>query len=161
MHKWTIGVLMAMAFSLSACSDNSASFPIWLAQKWKLTQLYNGSANIPMHSYTKDEGAFVVFNNNGSFTGNAGCNAFFGNYISSETNDIQFGGVGMTRKMCGPESMAVEDTFIKLFADGGGTIAKLEGDTLSLARGEIRATLVRVDTFAPLTTQERDSVDER
>ena len=159
--KKTIGVLLAMAFSLSACGDNAAIFHLWLAQKWKLTQLYNGSASIPMRSYTKDEGAFIVFNNNGSFTGNAGCNAFFGNYISSETNDIQFGGVGMTRKMCGPESMAVEDTFIKLFADGGGTIAKLEGDTLLLARGDIRATLVRVDTFAPLSTQERDSIDER
>lgn len=159
--KKMIGVLLAMAFSLSACGDNAASFPLWLAQKWKLTELYNGSASIPMRSYKKDEGAFVVFNNNGSFTGNAGCNAFFGNYISSEANDIQFGGVGMTRKMCGPESMAVEDTFIKLFADGGGTIAKLEGDTLSLARGDIRATLVRVDSFAPLSTQERDSVNER
>lgn len=130
MQKWVLALFVAMVAGMAGCGDNTTSFPVWLSQKWKLTQLYNGSASIPMRSYAKDEGAFVEFNQNGSFSGNAGCNAFFGNYISSETNDIQFGGVGMTRKMCGPESMAVEDTFIKLFADGGGTIAKLEGDTL-------------------------------
>lgn len=150
---------MFLAVFVSGCGDNEASFPKSLSQKWKLKQLYNANSAIPMSHFANDDGAFVEFRTDGSINGHAGCNTFFGNYISSADNDIQFGGVGMTRKMCGPQSMAVEDVFIKLFADGGGTISKIDGKTLVLKRDNVQAVLEQVDNFE-LRDMSKRSIDE-
>lgn len=102
--------------------------------KWTLHALMDSGNKINVNA--REKSAFVEFRNE-EFSGNAGCNNFFGNY-QLEGNQLKTNGAGMTRMMCAPESMAIEDALSKLFAENGSSI-QLEGNTLILQKDSTRA----------------------
>ena len=106
-----------------------------LTNQWILTALSNAGNVVNVR--LAEQNAYIDFDTPQDFNGNAGCNGFFGSY-QVQANQIRFSNVGMTRKLCAPESMAVEDTLVQLFADGVGNVS-IQGSELIITRGTIRA----------------------
>lgn len=103
--------------------------------KWNLVALNDNGTAISLDS--AEEPVFVTFDGQ-KINGNAGCNNFFGNYTLKD-NTLMVQGVGMTRKMCSEESMAIEDSLIKVFADGSSQ-ANINGAELVIQKEGIKAT---------------------
>jgi len=55
----------------------------------------------------------------GRVSGNAGCNNYFGDYTTN-VNNITFGELAATKKMCGENVMQTEDTFLSAMNKVGG-----------------------------------------
>jgi len=72
--------------------------------KWILKEVFN------QYIYHDPDTAYIVFSDNYTFTGNLGCNIFFGNYNNSKKR-FKFDYVGATKKLC--QNMEVEKQFIK------------------------------------------------
>jgi len=72
--------------------------------KWVLKEMFHQFV-----FHTQDT-AYIVFSDNYTFTGNLGCNIFFGNYNNSKKR-FKFDYVGATKKLC--QNMEVEKQFIK------------------------------------------------
>lgn len=106
--------------------------------QWILTSLSNNGKEVAVKS---SEGEVFVAFDEGKFNGNAGCNNFFGGY-TFDKGVVTTSGVGMTRKMCDPASMAIEDTLVKVFADSSSQ-ASLSSDTLTLEKNGVRAVFQR------------------
>lgn len=102
--------------------------------KWTLHALMDSGNKININVGEKP--VFVEFRNQ-EFNGNAGCNNFFGSY-QLEGNQLKTNGAGMTRMMCAPESMAIEDALSKLFTESGSSM-QLDGNTLILQKDSTRA----------------------
>jgi heat shock protein HslJ len=66
-------------------------------------------------------------------TGNAGCNSYFAQ-VEVQGADVRFQAIGATRRMCAPEVMAGERSFLAALESAAGV--RVEGDTLILADGE-------------------------
>jgi heat shock protein HslJ len=54
---------------------------------------------------------FIQFKDDGSVSGNAGCNGFFASY-QVKNKSIKFGSVATTKKLCAPDIMDAERAFI-------------------------------------------------
>ncbi|TLD80944.1 META domain-containing protein [Helicobacter sp. MIT 05-5293] len=114
---------------------NAQDLQSQIAHRWMLSSLDNAGKqiNVAMSEHT----AYVDFDANRGLNGNAGCNGFFGDY-TLKNNKLHFVGVGMTRMLCAPESMAVEDTLVQLFADGTSDVL-IQSNQLIITRGSIKA----------------------
>ncbi|MDO4937311.1 MAG: META domain-containing protein [Sutterellaceae bacterium] len=76
-----------------------------------------------------------------SFSGDLGCNRAFGPY-KIEGNVLTFGAVGVTRRMCAPDYMKLEDTMLNAI-NNVKTVAKTDkGLTFYDASGKELVTLV-------------------
>ncbi len=63
-----------------------------------------------------DSGMFVLFEVDGSITGNGGCNNFFGSLQTTE-GKLSVGELGSTRMACPPDIMENETAFLKALQD--------------------------------------------
>ena len=72
--------------------------------KWVLKEVFN------QYIYHDPDTAYIVFSDNYTFTGNLGCNIFFGNFNNSKKR-FKFDYTGATKKLC--QNMEVEKLFIK------------------------------------------------
>lgn len=125
-----IASMSAICALFLGCSDNSAK----LYNTWNLTALNDNGKAIDI---AQAEQPATLTIEKSKFNGNAGCNGFFGGY-ELDGNSLKTTSVGSTRKLCAPESMAVEDVLMRLFADTSIAFT-LQGDTLVLEQGTIRA----------------------
>ena len=108
------------AMNASASFDNT---------RWKLVKL-PGIDSLPQ--LQKD--AFIQFKKaDSSYHGNAGCNNFSGRY-TLVGNKLTLGPAAMTRMMCPPENMNVENQFTKAIRDTDQYL--ITGDHLQLKKGE-------------------------
>jgi len=80
-------------------SKEAAPKQISLYQNWKVIKLKGVEviSGTPVIAFDKEKG---------QVTGSAGCNNFFGSF-STDENNLSFGPLGMTRKMC--KDMSTED----------------------------------------------------
>lgn len=100
---------------------------------WTLVSLNNNGTEIDIPVDVK---AVIEFKDK-EFSGKTGCNSIFGSY-EMNADSISFGeGAGMTRMMCPPEVMAVEDTLVKVL--NGSTSFDFSGDALILEKDGIAA----------------------
>lgn len=132
------------------CGDESAK----LYNTWNLTALSDSGKVVDI---AKAEQPATLTIEKSKFNGNAGCNGFFGGYTLSG-DLLKTTSVGSTRKLCAPESMAVEDTLMKLFADTSITF-KIQGDTLVLEQDAIHAEFraqVPANATQPLESKEAE-----
>lgn len=124
--------LFFLLLFIVGCSQGGVSHEN-LTQKWTLSTLDDPKAlTIPSDG---DEVA-IEFTQDGKVNGYAGCNRFFGTY-TTQGNTISFDGVGMTRRMCDPTSMAVEDSLSKLLH--GDSVIEIQQETLILKKDQIKA----------------------
>lgn len=126
-------LVMVSIFTLGC--GNAQDSQSQIAYRWVLSSLDN--AGRPINVVMSEHTAYVDFDSNQGLNGNAGCNGFFGNYTFKH-NKLRFIGVGMTRMLCAPESMAVEDTLVRLFADGTSDVL-IQSNQLTITRGSIKA----------------------
>ncbi len=128
-YSWLLGLFMI------GCGNAQN---VDISGTWYLQTLSNNGRQINVSA--SESGAFVSFEN-GKVSGNAGCNQFFASYTSSG-NAIQFSKAGMTRMMCANESMAVEDSLIKVLNDGTSQMSASHNE-LILQKGGVRAVFSR------------------
>jgi heat shock protein HslJ len=106
--------------------NTSASFD---NTRWKLVKL-PGMDSLP--ALQKD--AFIQFKKaDSSYHGNAGCNNFSGRY-SLDGNKLVLGPAAMTRMMCPPDNMKVENQFTKVIQSTDQFL--ITGDHLQLKKGD-------------------------
>lgn len=129
------GILGALVIGCGNAQDIQRD----IMAKWTLNTLSDGHKEINVG--LSEHNAFIHFESDKGFYGNAGCNNFFGNY-QIQANTLIVGGAGMTRMMCAPESMEVEDTLMRILSDGN-TSAYISGNNLILQKGNIKAVFSR------------------
>ena len=83
-----------------------------------------------------ETGQYIVFEDDGSVQGNAGCNRFFGKFTTTG-HQISMGPFGTTRKFCGKTVMKAERNFLATLSSA----KRFEFDhsllTLFGSRGEV------------------------
>ncbi|RAX57524.1 hypothetical protein CCZ01_05955 [Helicobacter monodelphidis] len=141
--KRILPILSVAGLAIAGCAGNALdTYRQDLNKRWTLSSLTQSGKEITLNNEIKQK-AFVQFEATGvRFNGNAGCNNFFGGYEISKENEVSFGNAGMTRMMCDPASMKVEDTLIKILNDGVSQ-AIIKGGQLTISRGDITATFTQ------------------
>lgn len=134
--KYCVFLAGALGALIIGCG-NAQDMQKDIIAKWTLSALSNGHKEIDVR--LSERNAFVSFETDKSFYGNSGCNNFFGNY-QIQANTLVVGGAGMTRMMCAPESMEIEDTLMRVLSDGDSSV-HIAGNTLILQKGNIKAVL--------------------
>lgn len=113
--KKIIGALALLtALGLNGCNttQKATENKITLCQtKWKLTSI--SSQPIDSNSYATDP--YIIFDENGSYSGNFGCNTFFGTFYTKKQK-LQLEYNGSTKRLC--EKMDLENNFQKSLKKG-------------------------------------------
>ena len=131
-----LAILFVIALAVSACTtteEPSAS----LIGSWKLTSY--GPVSAPT-SAVADTKAGLTFNEDGTVTGNSGCNGLGGSY-TVEGDQITFSEVVMTLMACDDPRMVQEDAFQQVLADTAAF--KIESNTLTLTKNDMVLVLTR------------------
>ena len=136
--KTTILFFLTISLLASACNKKmhtsqnpgmkpTASFD---NTRWKLVKL-SGVDTFPV----LEKDVFIQFNKSDStFKGYAGCNNMFGKYVIKGSN-LKIGPAAMTRMMCPPENMKVEDNLAKAINATDNYL--IQGDHLELKQGKL------------------------
>jgi heat shock protein HslJ len=96
--------------------------------RWKLVILAGGITIPPMAD------VFIRFAaDQNQAAGNSGCNKFTGKY-NRDGNNLQAGPFAVTRMMCPPEQMAVENAFLGALQKADSFV--INGDHLKLMKGK-------------------------
>lgn len=118
--------ILAMAFI--GCGDESAK----LYNTWNIVALSDGGNPIDVgHSERK----ISITIDKDKFNGYSGCNSFFGSY-KINGDQFQSANPGMTRMLCEPKSMEIEESLIKLFSDNSVRFTLQEGKLIFEKTGE-------------------------
>lgn len=120
---------------LSACAAKQPSAS--LAGSWKLTSY--GPANAPTPAVADAE-AGLTFKEDGTLTGNSGCNGFGGSY-TVDGDQVTFKDIVSTLMACDDPRMAQEEAVHKVLADTA--TFKIEGNTLTLTNNDMMLVLTR------------------
>lgn len=124
-----LALLTAMGISGCSTSQKTAENNIPLCQsKWSLTSI--SAQAIDSTSYSTEP--YIIFNENGSFNGNFGCNTFFGTFYSKKQK-LQLEYSGSTKRLC--ENMDLENKFQKSLKKGI-TNYEISDSTLILFAGK-------------------------
>jgi heat shock protein HslJ len=123
--------LLVICFALSACTAKNGGSSASLIGSWKLTA--HGSADSPTPAVA-DSQAGLTFNQDGTVTGNSGCNGFGGNY-KVEGDQIMFDQIVSTLMACDEPRMAQEDVVHKVLTDTA--TYKIEGNTLTIMNNDL------------------------
>lgn len=105
---FSIVIMVLLALSITACM--TAKKKAEMEQNKPLVETYwvlksVRGEDIPKSFYTP----FIIFHSNGSYTGNLGCNVYFGDYRNGKTRiKMEYGGA--TKRLC--ETMKVEKLFM-------------------------------------------------
>ena len=126
MKKYLL-ILFILSLALSACASGSNSPS--LIGSWKLTAY--GPADSPVPA-VEDAGASLTFNDDGTLTGNGGCNGLGGEY-KVNGDQIEFGPIMSTLMACVDDArMTQEGTVTQVMTDTASY--KIEGNTLTITR---------------------------
>jgi len=133
MKKYLI-VLLVISVAISACAagEDSAS----LIGSWKLVSYGPADAQIPALEGTE---AALTFNEDGTVTGDSGCNGMGGSY-TVEGDQITFSEIVSTLMLC-DLLMEQEEAIHIVLADT--STYKIEGNTLTLTNNDMALVLTR------------------
>jgi heat shock protein HslJ len=126
MKKYLVPLIL-IALLLSACTSQEKS----LAGSWKLTSYGPEGSSIPAAENTE---AGLTFNEDGTVTGNSGCNGLGGEY-TVEGDQIEFGPFVSTLMACEDPIMAQESAMLQVLT--GTATFDIEGDTLRLKNNDM------------------------
>lgn len=119
---------------LSACSDGTSAS---LTGTWKLVS-YGDPANPTPAAPEVD--TYVIFGEDGTISGNAGCNNFGGDY-KVHGDKITFGFISSTLMMCADPAIAdQESAVLNTFTETVTFV--MDGDTLTLTSADGRSVVV-------------------
>lgn len=121
MKKYLLFILLA-SLMLSACSAGSKS----LTGTWTLTAFGPEGATTPVASGSQ---ASITFNDDGTITGNSGCNGFGGEYVV-DGDQITFSGLVSTLMACEEPLMSQEGDVFNVL--NGTATYTIDGDTLTI-----------------------------
>ena len=124
MKKYIL-TLFVIALILSACAANGADALPSLTGQWRLTSYGPDGAPTPAVADTK---AGLTFNEDGTVTGNSGCNGLGGTYTVAGDR-VTFKDVVSTLMACDDPRMVQEDAFQQVLTDTA--TFKIEGNTLT------------------------------
>lgn len=127
MKKYLI-LLFVLSLAISACTAEDPSSA--LAGSWTLTSYGTAGAPVPA---VEDSGAQLTFNEDGTVTGNSGCNGFGGDY-TVEGNEITFGQIVSTLMACEDLRMQQEAAVHRVLTDTA--TFEIEGNTLTLTNND-------------------------
>jgi len=101
------GIIISSVFFLYAGKrkKNTDNLPL-LNTKWILNEIFE----TPIYLYS--DTAYIVFNDNNKFSGNLGCNLFFGEFTFTKKR-IKLDYFGATKKYC--FDMSLEEEFASVF----------------------------------------------
>lgn len=122
-------LLCILALTVTACSGGTKSPS--LVGKWTLTSY--GSADSPTPA-VPDVDAAIEFKNDGSVTGNSGCNGFGGTYELKD-GQIVFSPIVSTLMACDDPRMSQENAVFQVLKDD--VDYKIDGNTLTLTRDKM------------------------
>ena len=105
---FSIVIMVLLALSITACMTTKKKAEMEqnkpLVETYWVLKSVRGE-DIPKSFYTP----FIIFHSNGSYTGNLGCNVYFGDYRNGKTRiKMEYGGA--TKRLC--ETMKVEKLFM-------------------------------------------------
>ena len=133
--KKVLLILFVAVLAVSACTAEGSSAS--LIGSWKLTAY--GPADAPTPAVADAE-AELTFNEDGTVTGNSGCNGFGGSY-TAEGNQVTFSEIVSTLMACEDPRMEQEDAVHKVLTDTA--TFKIEGNTLTLTNNNMVLVLTR------------------
>ncbi|HLO18232.1 MAG TPA: META domain-containing protein [Anaerolineales bacterium] len=136
MKKYLLTILV-ICLGISACSAKKQETSASLIGSWKLTSYGPASTQTPA---VADAEANLAFNQDGTVTGNSGCNSFGGNY-KVKGDQITFDQIVSTLMACDDPRMKQEDAVHKVLTDT--TTYKIEGNTLTLTNNNMVLILTR------------------
>ena len=108
-----------------------------LIGSWKLTSYGPADAQTPA---VADAEAGLTFKEDGTVTGNSGCNGLGGDY-TVEGDQVTFGQIVSTLMACDEPRMAQEDAVHQVLTDTAAY--KIEGNTLTLTNNDLVLVLTR------------------
>jgi heat shock protein HslJ len=130
-------ILFVMALAISACTAQGAGASQSLTGEWKLTSYGPADAQTPA---VADVEAGLTFNEDGTITGNSGCNGLGGNY-TVDGDQIKFDQIISTLMACDDPRMVQEDAVKQVLTDTANF--KIEGNTLTLTNHDMVLVLTR------------------
>ena len=105
-------------------------------------QIYIVSGNWHIANTADSNGEFVRFQTDGSLSGFAGCNNFFGSYVATDKT-VEIGPLASTRKACPLPLMNAESAF--LHAIESAEFYAIVGDILRLSNASDEPTILRLE----------------
>ncbi|HET9913920.1 MAG TPA: META domain-containing protein [Anaerolineales bacterium] len=136
MKKYLL-TLFVIALAISACTTEGAGAPLSLTGAWKLTSYGPVDGQT---SAVADAEAGLTFNEDGTVTGNSGCNGLGGTY-TVEGDQVTFSEVVSTLMACDDPRMEQEDAFQQVLTDSA--TFRIEGNTLTLTNHDMMLVLTR------------------
>ena len=122
-------ILFVISLAISACTAKQPSAS--LTGSWKLTSYGPANALTPAVAGVE---AGLMFNEDGTVTGNSGCNRFGGSY-TVDADQIAFKDIVSTLMACDDPRMAQEEAVRKVLTDTA--TFKIEGNALTLTNNDI------------------------
>ena len=131
MKKYLLMILFLLFLAISACAAPATQEPAdALIGAWKLTAY--GPVNAPISALESVE-ADLMFNVDGTLTGNSGCNGYSGSY-TVEGNHISFSPIVSTRMLCDKAIMEQETAIHQVLT--GTASFKIQGNQLTLTNSD-------------------------
>lgn len=134
MKKYLL-ILFVFVLAISACTAEEPAAS--LTGTWKLTAYGPGDAATPA---VEDVEAGLTFNEDGTVTGNSGCNGLGGTY-TVEGDQVTFGEIVSTLMACEDPRMTQEAAVHQVLTDTA--TYKIEGNTLTLTNNDMVLVLTR------------------
>lgn len=137
MVKKNLTILLIVFLVLSACATEKADPSVSLLGSWKLTSY--GPVDAPTPAVA-DANAELTFKDDGTVTGNSGCNGFGGSY-TVDGDQIKFDQIVSTLMACDDPRMAQEQAVQNVLMDTAAF--KMEGNTLTLTNNDVVLVLAK------------------
>jgi heat shock protein HslJ len=129
--------LLIICLGISACTAKNEGSSASLMGPWKLTSYSRADVLTPAVTDTE---AGLIFKDDGTVTGNSGCNGLGGNY-KVEGDQVTFDQITSTLMACDDARMAQEGAVHQVLTDTA--TFKIEGNTLTLTNNDVVLVLAR------------------
>jgi heat shock protein HslJ len=123
--------LLLIVLVVSACTAKSGGAASSLIGSWKLTSYSRADVLTPAVTDTE---AGLTFKDDGTVTGNSGCNSLGGNY-KVEGDQVTFDQIVSTLMACDEPRMAQEGAVQQVLTNTA--TYKIEGNTLTLTNNDV------------------------
>ena len=130
-------LVLVIGLAISACTTKNETSSPSLIGSWKLTSYSHADVLTPAVSGTD---AGLNFNDDGTLTGNSGCNGLGGNY-KAEGDQVTFSDVVSTLMACDEARMAQEGAFHQVLTETA--TFNIEGNTLTITNNDYVLVLAR------------------
>ena len=123
-------IVLAIGLAISACSSKNETSSSSLTGSWKLTSYSHADVLTPAVAGTE---AGLIFKDDGTVTGNSGCNGLGGSY-KLEGDQVTFSEVVSTLMACDEPRMAQEGAFHQVLTDTA--TFNIERNTLTITNND-------------------------